>query len=77
MYKGFRLPDLPQSDIYQHFRESAEFLDRALSFTHGLVTNQLSQLLCLSITVLIHPKIKVITIKVWFESRHHPVVHQN
>ena len=37
MYKGFRLPDLPQSDIYQHFRESAEFLDRALSFTHGLV----------------------------------------
>ena len=39
MYKGFRLPDLPQSDIYQHFRESAEFLDRALSFTHGLVWN--------------------------------------
>merc|ERR1719323_1264812 len=36
-YKGFRLPDLPQSDIYQYFRESAEFLDRALSFTHGLV----------------------------------------
>ena len=35
--KGFRLPDLPQSDIYQYFQESAEFLDRALSFTHGLV----------------------------------------
>jgi len=38
MYKGIgRMPDLPQSDIYQHFQESAEFIDRALSFTHGLV----------------------------------------
>jgi len=36
-YKGFRLPDLPQSDIYQYFRQSAEFLDLALSFSHGLV----------------------------------------
>ena len=41
MYKGIgRMPDLPQSDIYQHFQESAEFIDRALSFTHGLVRGQ-------------------------------------
>jgi protein-tyrosine phosphatase len=36
-YKGFRLADLPQADIYQHFDDCAEFIDRALSFSHSLV----------------------------------------
>lgn len=37
IYKGFRCPDLPQADIAQFFDESTEFIDRALSFSMGLV----------------------------------------
>lgn len=36
-YKGFRCPDLPHADIAQFFDECAEFIDRALSFSCGLV----------------------------------------
>ena len=36
-YHGFRCPDLPHSDIAQFFDESVEFIDRALSFSCGLV----------------------------------------
>jgi hypothetical protein len=36
-YKGFRCPDLPQSDIAQFFDESVEFIDRALSFSCGKI----------------------------------------
>lgn len=36
-YKGFRCPDLPQADIAQYFDECVAFIDRALSFSHGLV----------------------------------------
>lgn len=36
-YKGFRCPDLPQTDIAQYFDEAVEFIDRALSFSCGLV----------------------------------------
>jgi len=36
-YKGFRCPDLPQADIAQFFDECTEFIDRALSFSCGLV----------------------------------------
>lgn len=37
IYKGFSCPDLPQADIAQFFEESTEFIDRALSFSMGLV----------------------------------------
>ena len=33
----FRCPDLPQADISQYFDECVEFIDRALSFSCGLV----------------------------------------
>ena len=36
-YKGFRCPDLPQSDISQHFDECVEFIHTALSFSVGKV----------------------------------------
>lgn len=36
-YKGFRCPDLPQADISQFFDECVEYIDRALSFSCGLV----------------------------------------
>ena len=36
-YLGFRLPDLPHADIAQHFEASSAFIDRALSFSGGLV----------------------------------------
>lgn len=36
-YKGFRCPDLPHADIAQFFDESTEFIERALSFSSGLV----------------------------------------
>jgi len=36
-YKGFRCPDLPHADIAQFFDECVEFIDRALSFSCGLV----------------------------------------
>ena len=34
---SFRCPDLPQADISQYFDECVEFIDRALSFSCGLV----------------------------------------
>ena len=33
----FRCPDLPHADISQFFDECVEFIDRALSFSCGLV----------------------------------------
>ena len=36
-YKGFRCPDLPQSDISQFFDECVEFIHDSLSFSVGKV----------------------------------------
>ena len=36
-YMGFRCADLPNADIAQHFEATSAFIDRAMSFSGGLV----------------------------------------